>query len=40
MKRFLNVIYTVLESIGRAKAAAQMARCGKHKEAQAIMLAD
>jgi hypothetical protein len=40
MKRFLNIVYTVLESMGRAKAAAHMARCGRHKEAQAIMLAD
>jgi hypothetical protein len=40
MKRFINAVYTVLESIARAKAAAHMARCGRHKEAQAIMLAD
>jgi hypothetical protein len=40
MKRFINAVYTVLESIGRAKAASALARQGLHKEARALMLAD
>jgi hypothetical protein len=39
MKSFLNAIYEILESIGRAKAASHLARCGMHNEAKAIMLA-
>jgi hypothetical protein len=38
MKRFFKKVYEVLESMGRAKAAAHMARCGRYKEAQSIML--
>jgi hypothetical protein len=39
MKSFLNAIYEILESIGRAKAASHLARCGMHNEAKALMLA-
>jgi hypothetical protein len=38
MKQFFNVVYEILESMGRAKAASHMARCGRYKEAQSIML--
>lgn len=38
MKKILNAIYEVLESMGRAKAAACLARHGRHKEAKALML--
>ena len=40
MKSFLNAIYDILESIGRAKAAAALTRSGLHAEAKALMLAD
>jgi hypothetical protein len=40
MKNFLNAIYEVMESIGRAKAAAHLSRMGLHQEAKALMLAD
>lgn len=40
MKQFFNVIYQVLESVGRAKAAAHLSRQGLHAEAKALMLAD
>jgi hypothetical protein len=39
MKNFLNTIYEFFESMGRAKAAAHLARCGMHEEAKALMLA-
>jgi len=39
MKNFLNALYTIFESIGKAKAAAHLTRCGMHKEAQALMVA-
>ena len=39
MKQFLNAIYEVLESMGRAKAAACLARHGRHEEAKALLLA-
>lgn len=39
MKRFFNTIYEVLESIGRAKAAAHLSRQGLYNEAKALMLA-
>jgi hypothetical protein len=39
MKRFLNALYEIFEGIGRAKAAAHLARCGMHEEAKALMLA-
>jgi hypothetical protein len=39
MKQFFNVIYEVLESIGRAKAAAHLSRQGHYEEAKALMLA-
>lgn len=35
----LNSIYSFLHEFGKAKAAAQLARIGKHKEAQAVMAA-
>jgi hypothetical protein len=40
MKSFLNAICEILESIGRAKAAAHLSRQGLHAEAKALMLAD
>jgi hypothetical protein len=40
MKKILNTIYEVMESIGRAKAAAHLSRMGLHDEAKALMLAD
>lgn len=38
MKKVLNTIYEILESIGRAKAAAALSRSGLHAEARALML--
>jgi hypothetical protein len=38
MKNFLNVLYEIFESIGRAKAASHLARCGMHEEAKTLML--
>ena len=40
MKKILNIIYEVMESIGRAKAAAHLSRIGLHQEAKKLMLAD
>lgn len=40
MKKFFTVIYEVMESLGRAKAAAHLSRQGLHKEAKALMLAE
>jgi len=40
MKSILDTIYAVLESIGRAKAAAHLSRQGRHDEAKAILLAE
>jgi hypothetical protein len=37
MKNFLNTLYEICISIGRARAAAAMARAGMHKEAQELM---
>ena len=39
MKNFLNTLYELFESMGKAKAASHLARCGMHKEAKEIMLA-
>lgn len=39
MKSFFRKIYITLKGIGYAKAAANLARNGKHKEAQALMAA-
>lgn len=39
MKSFLNALYEIFESLGRAKAASHLARCGLHDEARALMLA-
>lgn len=40
MKKIFHKIYTILESMGRAKAAACLARHGRHAEARVLMLAD
>lgn len=40
MKKIINTIYEVMESIGRAKAAAHLSRMGLHDEAKALMLAE
>jgi len=37
MKNFLNTLYEIGLSIGKARAAAAMARAGLHKEAQTMM---
>lgn len=39
MKTILHAIYEIFESIGRAKAAAHMARCGMLDEAKELMTA-
>jgi hypothetical protein len=39
MKSFLRKIYICLKGIGVARAAADLARNGKHKEAQKLMAA-
>lgn len=39
MKKILHAIYEIFESIGRAKAAANLARRGLHAEAKEVMLA-
>jgi hypothetical protein len=39
MKRFFNVVYEVLESLGRAKAAAHLSRLGHYEAAKELMLA-
>jgi hypothetical protein len=38
MRSFLNTIYEILESIGRANAAAALSRSGHYAEARALML--
>lgn len=40
MKKILITIYNIMQSMGRAKAAASLARHGRHAEARALMLAD
>lgn len=40
MRQVLESIWSFLECIGRAKAAAALARHGMHKEARALMLKD
>jgi hypothetical protein len=40
MKSFFNAIYEILESMGRAKAAAHLAQHGHVEQAKALMLAD
>ena len=37
MKKFFRSIYVLMKGIGYAKTAADLARNGKHKEAQALM---
>jgi hypothetical protein len=39
MKQFFNVVYEILESMGRAKAAAHLSRQGHYEQAKALMLA-
>ncbi len=39
MKSFFRKVYITLKGIGYAKAAADLARNGKHKEAQKLMAA-
>lgn len=38
LKRFLNTMQTILQEIGRARAAAAMARAGLYAESKALML--
>jgi len=38
MKKLLHTLFSILESMGRAKAAAHLARAGRNQEAQALML--
>jgi hypothetical protein len=38
MKDFLNTLYGIFETMGRARAAAHLARHGLHAEAKALML--
>jgi hypothetical protein len=38
MKSFLNTLYEIFESMGRAKAASHLARCGMIDEAKALMI--
>jgi hypothetical protein len=38
MKQFFNVIYEVLESLGRAKAAAYLSRHGHYEKAKELMI--
>lgn len=40
MKSMLNIIYEILESMGRARAAAYLSRQGRYAEAKALMLAE
>jgi hypothetical protein len=40
MKNFLNTLYEISISIGKARAAAAMARSGMYKEAKELMLAN
>ncbi len=40
MKNILNTLYEISVSIGRARAAAAMARAGLYKEAKELMLAN
>ena len=39
MKKIFNVIYEIMESMGRAKAAAHLSRHGHYEQAKALMLA-
>jgi hypothetical protein len=38
MKHILNKILDIFESLGRARAAAELARAGYYKEARAMMV--
>lgn len=40
MKKLFNTIFSVLESMGRAKAAAHLSRNGNVEGAKALMLAE
>jgi hypothetical protein len=37
MKKLLDILYKIGQSIGQARAASAMARAGMYKEAQALM---
>jgi hypothetical protein len=39
MKKLLNALYEIFESMGRAKAASHLARCGMYDEAKTLMTA-
>lgn len=39
MKKIFNAIYQVMESLGRANAAAHLTRLGHHEAAKQLMLA-
>jgi hypothetical protein len=38
MKQFFNTLYEILESLGKAKAAAHLSRQGRHEEAKDLMI--
>ena len=38
MKNLLNTLYEIFESMGKAKTAAHLTRCGMHAEAKALMM--
>jgi hypothetical protein len=38
MKQFFIKLSDILESLGRARAASELARCGRHTEARALIL--
>jgi hypothetical protein len=40
MKKIFNAIWGLMEAMGRAKAAACLARHGRHAEAKALLLQD
>lgn len=40
MKNFMNRVLCFLESLGRARAASELARHGLHQEARRVMLAE
>lgn len=38
MKKLLTAIYEIFETIGTARAASHLARCGQLEEAKALMM--
>jgi hypothetical protein len=40
MKKIFTIIYEILESMGRAKAAAHLSRHGQHAKAKELLLRD